>query len=214
MSVQSPPVLRPKGIAHVGIQTRNIAKIRDWYCAVLNAHVVYEKPGFFCTVTFDDEHHRIAIIGLPGEPIRKFRANAEIVHVAFEMANLESFLLNWERLRDLGILSAENMNHGATLSSYYLDPDGNQCELFVDRFPTKRECQDWFFGPYYQHNFGGGTPFDPADLLEKLRRGVPDEEIMQYPAEQGMAVDVAKMMDGYYEMIQSEVKQFKDDLVR
>src|SRR5271168_3615452 len=144
MSEDDATAIRPKAIAHFGIQTHDIASIRDWYCAVLNARVVYEKPGFFCTVTFDEEHHRIAIIALPGKARRKYQANAEIFHVAFEMADLRSLLVNWERLRTMGIAPAFSANHGATVSSYYLDPDGNQCELFADCFPTKQQCQDWF----------------------------------------------------------------------
>lgn len=203
---------RPKRIPHFGIQTYDLEAAKDFYCKLLNGWVVYDKPGFFATITFDEEHHRVALIGLPGKPRRKFRANPEIAHVAFEMADLETLLLNWERLRDLGITPQMNMNHGATLSSYYNDPDGNQLEVFVDAFPTKQECQEWFFSPYYQHNFGGGTPFDPQDLLDRMRAGATVEELVAYPEEEGMKVDINQMMEGYSGMFDSEVEQFSKEL--
>lgn len=208
MTQIDPTTIRPKGMPHFGIQTYDLPRSRDWYCQLLNAWVVYEKPGFFTTLTFDDEHHRVALLALPGKGRRKFRANAEIAHVAFEIENMESLLLNWERLKDLGILPQLCMNHGATLSAYYYDPDGNQIELFVDAFPTKKECQDWFYGPAYQHNFGGGTPFDPEKMLADWRAGTPLAELIDYPVEIGMAVDIAAMMDDYAGSFDADAEDF------
>jgi catechol 2,3-dioxygenase-like lactoylglutathione lyase family enzyme len=51
--------------AHVVFQTSRLQAMRDWYCTVLEAHVVHER-GDLCFITFDDEHHRIAFISPPG----------------------------------------------------------------------------------------------------------------------------------------------------
>ena len=48
-------------LAHVVLQTGQLHVLRDWYCEVLGAHVVYENPGM-CFVTFDEEHHRLALV--------------------------------------------------------------------------------------------------------------------------------------------------------
>ena len=82
------PVITPKRFSHVGFQTYDVARLRDWYCLVLGARVVFEKPGGFCVIAYDDEHHRVAIAGLPGKPRRKFAANPEIVHTAYAYADI------------------------------------------------------------------------------------------------------------------------------
>jgi catechol 2,3-dioxygenase-like lactoylglutathione lyase family enzyme len=43
--------------AHVVLQTRSLEQMRDWYCTVPDAHVVYEGHNL-CFITFDEEHHR------------------------------------------------------------------------------------------------------------------------------------------------------------
>jgi hypothetical protein len=48
---------KPK-FAHNVFQTANHGAMRDWYCTVLDAHVVYEDATL-TFLTFDDEHHRV-----------------------------------------------------------------------------------------------------------------------------------------------------------
>src|SRR5690242_4699594 len=56
-------VATPK-FAHVVLQTSNLEGMRDFYCKLLDGHVVYEGKGL-CFVTFDEEHHRIAFLSPP-----------------------------------------------------------------------------------------------------------------------------------------------------
>ena len=51
----------PSKLAHLVFQTNRLPAMRDWYCAVLDGHVIYENPQL-CFVTYDDEHHRVAFI--------------------------------------------------------------------------------------------------------------------------------------------------------
>jgi catechol 2,3-dioxygenase-like lactoylglutathione lyase family enzyme len=183
------PVITPKRFSHVGFQTYDVARLRDWYCLVLGARVVFEKPGGFCVIAYDDEHHRVAIAGLPGKPRRKFAANPEIVHTAYAYADIFALLKTYERLRDAGVAAAECMHHGPTLSVYYRDPDGNQVELFVDGFKTMAECSDWMNGPVYSHNFGSGVFFDPEVLLAQMKAGASEQALVAYPVDEGMQVD-------------------------
>lgn len=205
--------LRPVRLAHIGIQTYDVDRCRDWYCAVLGAHVVYERPGAFCVVAYDEEHHRIAIVGLPGPPRRKFGSNPEIMHVAFGMADVGSFLENYERLRDLGIKPEVNVLHGVSVSCYYRDPDGNHCELFVDSFPTMEECTAWIHGPVYAHNIGGGVFFDPEELLARWKAGASDEELLRYPVEEGLKVDMERFASGYAKAFMDETERFEAEIL-
>ncbi len=52
-----------KRLAHVVLQTGQLAALRDWYLKFLDAHVVYEDR-FMSMMTFDEEHHRLGIVQL------------------------------------------------------------------------------------------------------------------------------------------------------
>ena len=56
--------------AHVVFQTSQLELMRDWYCTVLAGHVVYEDQAL-CFITYDDEHHRVALLRPPFETQRK-----------------------------------------------------------------------------------------------------------------------------------------------
>ena len=47
------------------LQTREIDETRTWYETVLGAHVVHGN-AMIAFLTYDDEHHRIAILNAPG----------------------------------------------------------------------------------------------------------------------------------------------------
>ena len=50
--------------AHVVFQTGQPEQMRDWYCTVLDGHVVYQDQ-VLCFITYDDEHHRVALLSPP-----------------------------------------------------------------------------------------------------------------------------------------------------
>jgi catechol 2,3-dioxygenase-like lactoylglutathione lyase family enzyme len=58
-------VVKPQKLAHVVRRTSRFDELVDWYCTVLGAEVVHPTA---CSrfLTYDDEHHRIAIATIPG----------------------------------------------------------------------------------------------------------------------------------------------------
>src|SRR2546428_5891139 len=131
----------PSKLAHVVFQTNRIPQMRDWYCAVLGAEVIYENDHL-CFATYDDEHHRVAFLNFG--PLAPKDTNTELGvkaseqpglhHTAFTFASMKDFLDNYVRLRDRGIRPFFCVNHGPTTSMYYRDPDGNRGELQLDNF--------------------------------------------------------------------------------
>lgn len=204
------PVIKPARFAHVGIQTYDIPRLRDWYATVFGAHVVFEHPGAFCVMALDDEHHRFAIAALPTKPRTKSPANPEIMHMAWAYGDIFDLLNTYERLRDAGIKPAECLNHGPTMSCYYRDPDGNQVELFADCFKTMAECTAWMHSEIYARNFGGGVYFDPDALLARMKAGASELELLAYPIEEGMAVDIAAFAVEYAKGFQAEVDRYDE----
>ena len=58
----------PSKFAHAVLRTNKFRPMVDWYQTVLLADIVFENE-FLAFMTFDDEHHRLAIAGFPGSTI-------------------------------------------------------------------------------------------------------------------------------------------------
>src|SRR5512139_2062217 len=57
------PRIRPTRFVHVVYRTRQFDKMIAWYQAVFDCKVQYQNP-VLAFLTYDDEHHRVAIINL------------------------------------------------------------------------------------------------------------------------------------------------------
>jgi hypothetical protein len=147
-------------------------------------------------LTYDEEHHRIAI----ADPTAMREGGAEalvgdgsgpaalspreiaalpahgLAHIAFTYPTLGDLLENWERLRSESVLPFLSINHGPTTSMYYADPDGNQIELQIDNFETTGEGTAFMESESFAKN-PVGEVFDPGKMLSRLRAGEPTAEL-------------------------------------
>ncbi|KAF5852289.1 hypothetical protein GGP41_000967 [Bipolaris sorokiniana] len=70
MSGQSTKVISPATLAHVVLRTANFKQMLDYYKTFLGAGASYENE-MLSFLTYDEEHHRIAIMGVPGTGDKK-----------------------------------------------------------------------------------------------------------------------------------------------
>jgi catechol-2,3-dioxygenase len=167
---------RPTKLAHVVLKVSDLAACVAWYEKVLGAAPVF-RNDFLAFLTYDDEHHRIALVADPGAtPPPPHTTGLE--HVAFTYAGLGELLQTYRRLRGDGIEPYWCINHGPTTSLYYRDPAGNQVELQHDNFPTEAELKAWFATGAFAKN-PIGVPFDPEKLAARWERGDPLEELIR-----------------------------------
>ncbi|RBL81323.1 biphenyl 2,3-dioxygenase [Streptomyces cavourensis] len=167
----TPDLVKPKKLAHLVFRTRQLSKMIDWYRTVLGAHIVFAADEI-TFLTYDDEHHRIALMGSndwtdPAPP-----DSVGFYHVAFTYSGLEQLLQTYTRLKGIGILPYYPIVHGPTMSMYYRDPDGNAVELQIDVFETADEATAWMNGEAFRRN-PIGVPFDPEDLIHRYEAGEP-----------------------------------------
>lgn len=160
-------------LAHVVFQTGRLEEMRDWYATVLGAHTVHQGHGL-CFMTFDDEHHRIALIQPPEPPEPRSPTASGMHHTAYTFDHLDSLLARYTELRDRGIAPAAPVQHGVTTSLYYQDPDGNFVELQVDNFGTPEETTAYMEGPEYDGD-PVGVGFSPDLMITERRAGTPAE---------------------------------------
>ncbi|GES35184.1 biphenyl-2,3-diol 1,2-dioxygenase 2 [Rhodococcus aetherivorans] len=171
---ETPMTSTPK-FAHVVLQTSRFDEMRDWYCTVLDAHVVYEGHGL-CFITFDEEHHRVALLGAPVELAPRNPGAAGMHHTAYTFDTLQDLLDRYDMLKAKGIEPKVPIQHGVTTSLYYQDPDGNFVELQIDNFATPEEATEYMHGPEYGNN-PVGVSFVPELMREALTMGTPVSEI-------------------------------------
>ncbi|MEO8602568.1 MAG: VOC family protein [bacterium] len=165
----------PAKLAHVVLRTARYTDTVDWYAAVLGARVVFGNP-MVSFLTYDDEHHRIAVINVPGLPDAP--AAAGVDHIAFTYSSLGDLLHTYRRLHGAGIAPYWCINHGPTTSLYYRDPNGVQVELQIDNFASLDALQTWMRSGAFKRN-PIGVEFDPALLSARFERGDPLDELVQ-----------------------------------
>lgn len=168
----------PERLAHIVFKTRDKARMLSWYREILNARIVFDSD-FIGFLTYDDEHHRVAVIEMPGLQPAPATVSG-LHHTAFTYGSFGQLLGTYVRLRDRGIRPSHSINHGPTTSIYYLDPDGNRVELQVDNFDTVEEGAAWFESADFKEN-PIGVDFDPEVLLERYASGEPRASLAARP---------------------------------
>jgi catechol-2,3-dioxygenase len=129
-------------------------------------------------LTNDEANHRIALLRLPGTvpPVNKPHT-VGLHHTAFEYPGFDAWLDNYARLRDLGITPSFCMDHGMTMSIYYVDPDGNGVEIQVDNFADWGKSKEWMWASREFSEDQLGPQFDPEKLLAAREAGLDHNEI-------------------------------------
>jgi catechol-2,3-dioxygenase len=168
----------PTKLAHFVRRTSRFEELVAWYRTVLAAEIVHADE-MLAFLTYDEEHHRVAIIRMPGlaelEPLA-----AGTDHIAFNHADLGDLLNTYARLKGEGIEPFWCINHGLTTSMYYKDPDGNRIEFQVDNFATVEEGGHWMRSDAFAAN-PIGVVFDPDELLARYRAGESMDNLVKQP---------------------------------
>jgi catechol-2,3-dioxygenase len=168
----------PAKFAHFVLITRDMARLRDWYVAVLEGGVIYEDP-ILCFISYDEEHHRVAIGAFPGVEEREQGPRVGLHHTAFTYRDLGELLYTYRRLKARGIEPYWCVNHGPTTSMYYRDPDGNRVELQVDNFATAEEATEFMRQNFAENSIG--ILFEPEELIKRWEAGEPMEALRRRP---------------------------------
>lgn len=179
------PVLPPKRLCHIVLRVPPSLYDRmvAWYVTFLGGRIVWSNPHL-AFITYDEEHHRIAITGrpdtLPRAPGSDATNSCGLAHVSFAYDTLEELLRAYMQRRKLGIKPSWCVNHGPTTSIYYRDPDGNEVETQVDNFETAEEATAFMRGKEFAEN-PMGVDFVPEDLIARLEGGESDDALKKRP---------------------------------
>ena len=170
------PIRAPK-LHHATFMTVEIDPMVKFYEAVCGLQPVFYSQHA-AWLTNDEANHRIALLRFPGTKIPVDKPNtAGLHHTAFEYDDFDSWLNNYVRLKELGILPVINLDHGMTMSMYYQDPDGNGIEIQVDNFGDWGKSSEWMWASREFSEDQIGPQFDPDKLVEARAAGLTHDEI-------------------------------------
>ncbi|HKF90698.1 MAG TPA: VOC family protein [Acidimicrobiia bacterium] len=169
-------IVRPT-MHHVNLKTTRLQEMIDWYGIVIGA-----RPNFQADViaflTNDDANHRIALTGLPGLADDDDKiVHTGMHHSAFEYDSLDALLASFLRLRNEGIVPSACLDHGLTMSFYYVDPDGNMVELQADNYGDWAKSTEFLRTDERFVANPIGEFVDPEKLVEARREGLSPTEV-------------------------------------
>jgi catechol-2,3-dioxygenase len=161
---------------HVNLKTPRLQEMVEWYGLVVGMRTTHAFAGG-AWLTNDAANHRLALLSTPrivDDPDKLVHAG--IHHLAFEYGALDELLGTYVRLEQAGILPHSVLDHGMTLSFYYVDPDGNSVELQVDLFGDWSQSAAFMRGEQFAAD-PIGTYVDPERLVAAWRDGTSGEEL-------------------------------------
>ena len=152
------------GIGHVHLRVADLERATTFYRDVLGFGVRVDGRAFGLQAVFlaaGDYHHHVALntwTSAGGTPPPQ--GHTGLYHVAFVYPDRAELARAVQSLVDNNYPIASAEDHGATVSVYLTDPDGNGVELYYDR-----PRSEWFDAN--GHLIFKAEPFDPAELLEE-----------------------------------------------
>jgi catechol-2,3-dioxygenase len=102
----------PAKFAHFVLRTGQLDPMVEWYRTLLNARIVFRDERL-CFLSYDDEHHRLALINMPGAGVRDPHSTGTD-HVTYSYNDLGELLSTYRRLKTAGITPNWPINHGVT----------------------------------------------------------------------------------------------------
>lgn len=120
-------------LSHVGVSVFDINKMIDFYCKVFDLQLTDKGPGntFPFMLAFlsgkDDQHHQLALA-----ENRPAGAPSTVMQLSFKVSTLDEIRQARSRALAHGATKMRGLNHGNALSIYFLDPEDNTVEVYLD----------------------------------------------------------------------------------
>jgi catechol-2,3-dioxygenase len=162
---------------HVNLKTNRLDQMIEWYGEVVGTTVTYKFDGG-AWLSNDAANHRIALLANPEWEDDPYKIqHTGLHHTAYEFPSMNDLLDNYVRLRELGIEPHASLDHGMTMSFYYVDPDGNSVELQCDAFGDWAASKEFMLSsPQFAEN-PIGINIDPALVLRAREQGATAQEL-------------------------------------
>lgn len=162
---------------HVNLKTTRLQEMIDWYALVVGIEVTHRFEGG-AWLTNDLANHRLALLSVPGlkDDPDKLR-HTGLHHTAYEYPSMNDLLDTYLRLKEHGIAPHACLDHGMTMSFYYVDPDGNSVELQCDEFGDWSKSKEFMKSSPEFASDPIGVHIDPDQLVGARNAGATPQEL-------------------------------------
>ena len=149
-------------LGHVVLKVRDLDRSEAFYAGVVGLRVTGRLPGrmVFFSVPGNDDSHDLAVWQVGPEAAPAAAKQVGLFHVAWQVERPEDLEPLYRHLLAHGVTVHGTTDHGANLSVYFEDPDGNMLE-----FTYERPREAW---PDSQNPFAGRSPL-PFDASRPAR---------------------------------------------
>jgi catechol-2,3-dioxygenase len=114
---------------HAVLFVSDVDRARIFYTKILGFTVASEETQMgaaFLRAPESDNHHDLGLFQTPS--VKPPRGSVGLYHLAWEVDNITDLAVIRDALTDSGNLTGQS-HHGATISIYGADPDGNEFEI-------------------------------------------------------------------------------------
>ena len=145
-------------IAHVVIKVRNLERSLDFYTRILGLKVMGRIDPSVAFLSTGRDHHELGIAELGDEAPGNSFYRVGMEHFAFRLDNEEDLREAYQTLLDENVEIAYTVNHGVAKSVYFIDPDGNELEVYCDNSPAEVATFDNPYGGMEKLDFATDKP--------------------------------------------------------
>ena len=125
--------VKPLKLGHLVLRVRDLDRTERFYTEVLGLSVTGKVPGrmvFFSAST--DSSHELAATAVGADAPGPEATRVGLYHFAWQMASVRELEQLHRRLKSSGINIVGIGDHGNSFGIYFLDPDGNEIEIYYE----------------------------------------------------------------------------------
>ena len=141
-----------KKLGHVVLKVRDLERSELFYTGIVGLRVTGRVPGrmVFFSVPGNEDSHDLALWKVGPDAAPAGAQQVGLFHVAWQVERPEDLEPLYRHLLERGVTVHGTTDHGANLSIYFEDPDGNMLE-----FTYERPRETW---PSDRNPFAGREP--------------------------------------------------------
>lgn len=167
-------------LSEIVLRTSQYEEVKNWYQAVLGVEPFIDTEDYcFRRLHIDYPYTQVLAIFYVPEASAQQAPVAGLDHIQLRHASLDDMFVRFERLKAVGLVPYQSMNHGPGTSFYYHDPDGNTVELSGPNFDNEKEYLAYFESESYRSNIVG-IEVDPQEFVDRYRNGTPQSELVAF----------------------------------
>jgi catechol 2,3-dioxygenase len=163
-------MINPDRIGHVVLKVRNLERSRRFYAEVLGLDLMFEMPGMAFLASHRRDHHEIGLMEVGESAEAPKGPQVGLSHVAFRLGGEDELVRAYRELKERQVPISFTVHHGITKSVYFLDPDGNQLEVYCDVPPEQRPKIARDYMGMDRLDFAPGDP-SLADVIKTMGIG-------------------------------------------